>query len=99
MSEYIKGSIFWIYSFRFKSFRSNSRTNSKYLLIVGGGDVEQADRIKQSLSLLNLNRNDETIKLFLSADVLYLYENFLFRTTILQLITKNIDDDEEEAAG
>jgi hypothetical protein len=46
-----------------------------------------------------LNRNDETIKLFLSADVLYLYENFLFRTTILQLITKNIDDDEEEAAG
>jgi hypothetical protein len=94
VSEYITGSIFLIYS-----FRSNSRTNSKYLLIVGGDDVEQADRIKQSLSLLNLNRNDETIKLFLSADVLYLYENFLFRTTILQLITKNIDDDEEEAAG
>jgi hypothetical protein len=36
-------------------------TTTVFVLVIRGGDIEEAVRIKQDLSLLNLNQNDEII--------------------------------------
>ncbi len=72
---------------------------SDFILIVGGGDIEESVRVKEAFSLLNSNQNHEIMKSFLSQDVSYLYENLLLRTVILRSITKGMDEVEEHAAG
>ncbi len=74
---------------------------SDYVLFVAGGDVEEAVRIKKAFSLLNKCRSDddEIIRKFATPDVWYLYDNLLFRTIILESITKNLNEEEESYAA
>ncbi|CAF0967821.1 unnamed protein product [Rotaria sp. Silwood1] len=69
------------------------------ILVVGGGTVDEAIRIKMAFSLLNLGPMQEIIKLFTDPDVNYFYHHLLFRTIIIQSITKDTKQEEEDEAG
>jgi hypothetical protein len=68
-------------------------------LIIAGGDIHEFETIKRTFSLLNLNRNNETIKLLRNPEILYIYEQLLYRTIIFKSIIKNLSDDAEEKIG
>ncbi|CAF4631736.1 unnamed protein product, partial [Rotaria sp. Silwood2] len=69
------------------------------ILVVGGGTVDEAIRIKMAFSLLNLGPKQEIIKLFMDPDVYHFYHHLLFRTIIIQSITKDTKPEEEDEAG
>ena len=73
------------------------RINARiFLLIVGGGNIVQADMIKQSISLLNMPINPDLPKIFRSPDVYFLYHQLLSRTIVLKSVTRMINDEGEE---
>lgn len=78
---------------------SHGQKCTDFLLIVGGGDIIQADSIKQSISLLNMPSNPDLIKIFRSPDVHYLYHQLLSRTIVLKSVTRMINDEDEEKLG
>ncbi len=75
---------------------SRGQKCTDFLLIVGEGDIIQADSIKQSISLLNMPSNPDLIKIFRSPDVHYLYHQLLSRTIVIKSVTRMINDADEE---
>jgi hypothetical protein len=78
---------------------SHDQKCTDFLLIVGGGDIMQADSIKQSISLLNMPSNLDLIKIFQPPDVHYLYHQLLSRTIVLKSVTRMINDADEDNKG
>jgi hypothetical protein len=72
---------------------------SNFILLIAGGDIDQSEDIKRAFSLLNLHCNNETIRLFKSPDVLFIYYQLLSRTIILKSVEKDVSEKTEEAIG
>ena len=74
-----------------------NNTISEFRLLIGGGDKEEGCQIRESFALLNSNEI-EIMKIKTNDhDVLYLYEQLLNRTTILQYVTQMMPDNQETA--
>ncbi len=68
-------------------------------MIIAGGDIDEAEDIKQAFSLLNMNSNNETIKFFKILDVIFIYDQLLSKTIIVKSIAKNVSNELEEDIG
>ena len=78
---------------------SHGQKCTDFLLIVGDGDVVEANLIQQSISLLNMPNNPDLIEIFRSPDVHYLYHQLSSRTIVLKSVAKMIDDNDVEYKG
>ena len=72
------------------------KTISEFRLLIGGSDKEEGCQIRESFALLNSNEIEIMKTKTNDHDVLYLYEQLLNRTTILQYVTQMMPDNQDE---